>query len=221
VVDGQKTDGIDSYYKGIRKLTDVAGTITKGHGRLFWFNAIDLVNWDDTPADVDGFQTRAGVFSADGIDPASAMLAAHLPETMKGSVLDLGAGWGFLAKHVLGREVSSVDLVEADHVALECAKVNVTDARAKFYWANAIKHKGKYDWVIMNPPFHKGREGDPGLGQAFIQTAAKCLAPGGKLLMVANAHLPYEATMEACFIKVETIKPDRRFKIFQASRPKR
>ncbi|NET52538.1 MAG: methyltransferase, partial [Merismopedia sp. SIO2A8] len=53
-------------------------------------------------------------FSADGIDPASSILAAALPEDLGRQVADLGAGWGFLSAHVLTREsVGAVHLVEA------------------------------------------------------------------------------------------------------------
>lgn len=221
VVDGQKTDGIDSHYKALRKRTDVRGTITKSHGRLFWFETMDLSDWVTTPQDVDGYVTQPGVFSADGIDPASAALVQLLPETMKGAVCDLGAGWGYLSANVLTRGCERIDLVEADHIALSCAQKNITDPRATFNWGDATRHKGRYDWVVMNPPFHRGRKGDPGLGQQFIQAAARCLAPKGHLWMVANAHLPYEATVEASFAKVEIHQLDRKFKIFQASRPRR
>jgi 16S rRNA (guanine1207-N2)-methyltransferase len=41
--------------------------------------------------------TRPGVFSADGPDPASQALAAHLPEKLPTRMVDLGAGWGWLS----------------------------------------------------------------------------------------------------------------------------
>jgi 16S rRNA (guanine1207-N2)-methyltransferase len=75
--------------------------------------------------------------------------------------------------------------------------------------------------VVMNPPFHTGREGDPELGRAFITAARRCLRPKGTVYMVANRHLPYETTLEQCFAKVLELPGNGRFKLFQASRPKR
>ena len=44
-------------------------------------------------------------------------------------VVDLGAGWGWLAAQVLKREgVEAVHLVEADAEALDCARLNLRDA---------------------------------------------------------------------------------------------
>jgi 16S rRNA (guanine1207-N2)-methyltransferase len=227
IVDGQKTDGIDGILRSVRDAAPLHGQITKAHGKLFWFNTADadLGAWAEGPAlTKGGFWTAPGVFSADGIDPASELLAAALPEDLGPKVADLGAGWGFLAAHILTRPgVTDVDLVEAGHLALECARHNVTDPRARFHWADATVWAPEMplDAVVMNPPFHQGRDADPALGQAFIETAARALKPGGSLWMVANRHLPYEATLARLFAKVEERGADPRFKVFHASRPKR
>ncbi|MGB0797910.1 MAG: class I SAM-dependent methyltransferase [Planktomarina sp.] len=219
VVDGQKTDGVDSHYKMLRKRCDVKGTVTKAHGRLFWFAAPDLTDLIGAPKVIGEFQTRAGVFSADGIDPASALLASALPD-LKGRICDLGGGWGYLTAHVLNMAgVTQVDLVEADHVALDCAAVNIIDPRCKLHWADARSWSGTYDHVVMNPPFHTGRQGDTALGKDFITAAARSLTAKGQLWMVANRHLPYEDTLNAAFGSVTELPGDGRFKLFQASRP--
>ncbi|QTN36703.1 class I SAM-dependent methyltransferase [Cognatishimia activa] len=225
-VDGQKTDGVDSMLKACKKRSDVAGSFSKAHGKLFWFAGGDFADWqNDAPSEIDGgFQTRPGVFSADAIDPASKALAAALPEKLGKQVADLGAGWGYLSRAILTRgEVEDLYLIEADHVALECAKANVTDPRASFHWADATtwEPRARMNTVVMNPPFHTGRAADPDLGRAFIAAAARMLAPTGQLWMVANRHLPYEATLEAHFAKVEEVTGDNRFKILRAERPAR
>ena len=222
VVDGQKIDGVDSHYKTLRKLTRVKGMITKAHGRLFWFAGMQLPSLRAVDQNFRGFITQSGVFSAGAVDSASALLAEALPEHLAGDVLDLGAGWGYLSAEIVKRVgVTRLDLVEADYFALDCAKRNLCDPRAKFHWADARDWTGVYDAVVMNPPFHTGREGDPELGRAFITAARSCLRPKGTLYMVANRHLPYETTLEQCFAKVLELPGNGRFKLFQASRPKR
>ena len=222
VVDGQKIDGVDSHYKTLRKLTRVKGMITKAHGRLFWFAGMQLPSLRAVDQNFRGFITQSGVFSAGAVDSASALLAEALPEHLAGDVLDLGAGWGYLSVEIVKRVgVTRLDLVEADYFALDCAKRNLCDPRAKFHWADARDWTGVYDAVVMNPPFHTGREGDPELGRAFITAARSCLRPKGTLYMVANRHLPYETKLEQCFTKVLELPGNGRFKLFQASRPKR
>lgn len=226
IVDGQKTDGVDSLFKDCRKRADVQGSLAKSHGRLFWFAGGDFAEWRaGAAARIDGgFETRPGVFSADGIDPASEMLAAALPGKLGRVVADLGAGWGYLSAQILKREgVEVLHLVEADRVALGCAEANLSDARAQFHWADATNFKPghRVDTVVMNPPFHTGRKAEPDLGKAFILAAAKMMAPAGQLWMVANRHLPYEATLREAFQEMEEIAGDTRFKILKASRPSR
>ena len=74
--------------------------------------------------------------------------------------------------------------------------------------------------VVMNPPFHTSRSADPTLGQGFIASAARNLTRNGSLWMVANRHLPYEATLSEVFARVEEVAGDNRFKVFHASRPR-
>ncbi|SMC50294.1 class I SAM-dependent methyltransferase [Primorskyibacter flagellatus] len=225
-VDGFKTDGIEAALRKIRKLVTLEGLDTRAHGKLFWFSADDIGDdWTQTPQpQIAGFTTAPGVFSADGIDPGSEALVAALPAKLGAHVVDLGAGWGYLANQVLEREsVARLDLVEADHTALDCARRNISDPRAMFHWDDATswRPETRADSVVMNPPFHTGRAPDPSLGQAFVASAAACLKPSGQLWMVANRHLPYEATLAQHFTAYSEVGGDNRFKILHAQRPLR
>ncbi len=228
IVDGRKGDGIDSLYKSLRRELPVSQALSKAHGKLFHFTA-DAQTRAALPETVqeampEGFVTAAGVFSAERADPGSEMLARALPGRLSGRVADLGAGWGYLARAALGRPgVEELHLVEADHAALECARRNLEDARARFHWADARRWQPEklLDAVITNPPFHEGRAADPGLGRDFIAAAARMLKPAGHLYMVANRHLPYEAALRAHFRQVEELPGDGRYKLFRAARPER
>ncbi|KIC13887.1 class I SAM-dependent methyltransferase [Leisingera sp. ANG-Vp] len=226
LIDGAKTEGVDSVLKALRQRCKPSAPVSKAHGKVFWIDGgTDLADWlpgENQP--VEGFVTAPGVFSADGIDPASRMLAEMLPAKLGRCVADLGAGWGYLSAQVLQREgVEELHLAEADYHALACARQNVADARAHFHWADARSWKapGMVNTVVMNPPFHTGRAAEPSLGQAFIGAAASMLAANGSLWMVANRHLPYETLLAERFAQVREEGGDNRFKILHAARPKR
>ncbi|WP_417719390.1 class I SAM-dependent methyltransferase [Salipiger sp.] len=226
VVDGQKTDGVESMLRAVKARVPVAGHVSKAHGKCFWFTASDAFgDWARGPAcNAHGHWTAPGVFSADAPDPGSERLLAALPPKLGGTVADLGAGWGGLASGLLTRDgIRTLHLVEADHAALDCARRNVEDARAVFHWADATRWKptSPLDTVVMNPPFHQGRRADPAIGQAFITAAAKALKPTGHLWLVANRHLPYESVLESRFRETAEVSGDARFKILHASRPAR
>jgi 16S rRNA (guanine1207-N2)-methyltransferase len=223
LVDGQKHDGVDSVLKAVKARVAPGGVISKAHGKLFWVSGGDFSDWVAADRMVAGFVTRPGVFSADGPDKGSQALAAALPP-LKGRVADLGAGWGFLAREILASEaVTRLDLIEADAVALDCARRNITDPRAGFHWADVtgFRPDQPYDTVVSNPPFHVGRAGDPGLGLAFIAAARRMLAPHGSFWMVANRHLPYEDALGRAFGTVEEVGGAPGFKVIHATRPHR
>lgn len=223
VVDGAKTDGIDSLLKAIRRQVPSVQSYSKAHGKCLWMRADDaraLMTWRRKPQVLPtGWNTAPGVFSADAIDPASEMLIAALP-ALSGNGADLGAGWGYLASEVLRANpgVTRLDLVEDNAAALECAQRNTSDARAQFHWADALSWQPEkpLDWIIMNPPFHDGRKAAPEVGQAFIARAAQLLRPGGQLYMVANGHLPYRDTLDAGFFSHETLAKSSRFTVTSA-----
>lgn len=223
-VDGQKIDGIDSLLKELRGLAEVDSVESKAHGKIFRVTGAGWVPPGWAARDLvaaPGFTTRAGVFSADGIDPGSAMLAAHLPERLPTRMVDLGAGWGWLSAQILAREgVEVLHLVESDATALDCARRNVNDPRARFHWADATQFTlpEPVNGVVMNPPFHTGaRTGDARIGAGFIAAAARLLTGAGRLWMVANRHLPYEPALAQHFADVQEIGGDSRFKVVTAT----
>jgi 16S rRNA (guanine1207-N2)-methyltransferase len=118
--------------------------------------------------------------------------------------------------------IAAMDLIEAEYSALQAARANVDDPRARFFWADAtaFEPEERYDAIISNPPFHTGRAADPALGQAFIAAAARMLKPTGQFFMVANRHLPYEATLKAHFGTGKLLAEIAGYKLYQAGKPK-
>lgn len=232
VVAGAKSEGVDSLARQVTRVVPVAGAFVKAHGRVFWLarpevlpEAVEAWAHAAAPApNADGFISAPGMFSAERIDQGSRRLAAVLPGRLAGRVADLGAGWGWLAQAALesGPEIVEMDLYEAEGLALDAARRNVTNPRARFLWSDAtrIGLVRPYDAVIANPPFHQGRAAEPDLGAAFIATAARILKPTGRFLMVANRQLPYEAPIDAAFRHWEKLSEDGIYKIFAAERPR-
>lgn len=223
-----------------QQLAEVAGelqTVSKNHCRVFWtvktapWQAATLQTWRDGGAMrriLDGrFWSQPGLFNWDGIDAGSALLVEHLPVNLSGAVADLGGGWGFLSDHLLRHcpDIRSLDLYEADAGALECARRNLglvpSRVRPRLHWHDVTEGLGRasYDVVVMNPPFHDGRDANPLLGLQFITAAARGLNRGGELWLVANKHLPYEALMKDAFEFQRTVVEQGGFKVLHGARP--
>jgi 16S rRNA (guanine1207-N2)-methyltransferase len=165
--------------------------------------------------------SQPGLFNWDRIDPGSALLAAHLTD-LKGAGADLGSGLGILAKAAFASPaVRTLTLIDIDRRAIEVSRRNVTDPRATFRWADVTKPHPSLtdlDFVIMNPPFHDGGVEDRALGLAFIRRAAEMLRTGGRCWLVANRHLPYEATIRQVFKRFDLRADAAGFKVYEAIR---
>jgi 16S rRNA (guanine1207-N2)-methyltransferase len=231
-VTGARSDGIDATMRQIGAVLPIEGRMSKAHGRVFHLRRPEAIpepvrGWAEDYAlkpNAAGFTTGPGMFSPDHPDPGSERLAALVAGRLSGRVADLGAGWGWLAARILATnpEIEALDLHEAEARAVEAARLNVRDPRASFHWSDATRLSGsRYTWVVTNPPFHRGRAAEPGIGAAFIAAASRILLPAGRLTLVANRSLPYEAPLAAAFKSVETLAEDASYKVIEAGRPRR
>lgn len=226
LIAGDKTSGVAPLRKRMSGFLELGGSLAKFHATVFWLNssseiASRFISQKASPA---GYQTSGGMFSAAKIDKGSALLAEHIDDSIRGDVADFGAGWGYLSAELLSRQnPRSMHLYEAHWASLEAAKKNLNSfdkGQVHYYWHDLAKEPvgKKFDWIIMNPPFHEGRKTEPQLGVQFIETAAKSLKPKGELLMVANVALPYEKTLQQQFSKVAQLERRDGFKLLKAVR---
>ncbi|SMH35387.1 class I SAM-dependent methyltransferase [Mesorhizobium australicum] len=232
LVAGSKDDGIASLRKRLEALAPIEGSLSKFHGQAFWLHrpadaraVAAMLENPHREALIGGrFRATPGMFSHDRIDAGSRLLAQHIPPDLSGAVADFCAGWGYLAAEALERcaGVASLDLFEADFASLEAAKLNLADARVPvgFHWADLASEPvpRKFDAIVMNPPFHQGRAADPAIGNAMIRAASAALKPNGRLYMVANRGLPYEAALSAGFRQSGELVRDQTYKVLWARR---
>jgi 16S rRNA (guanine1207-N2)-methyltransferase len=165
--------------------------------------------------------SQPGVFSWNRIDPGSELLAQHLP-ALSGRGADLGCGVGYLSRAILAASmVETLALIDNDRRAIDAARRNIEDPRARLVWAdvNALDLEDglkDLDFVVMNPPFHDAGTEHRGLGQAFIRRAAEMLKARGVLWLVANRHLPYEFVLNEAFAKTTVVVEHAGYKVFEA-----
>lgn len=167
-----------------------------------------------------GMWSQPGVFSWDRIDPGSALLTANLTG-LSGRVADLGCGIGYLAVRALATSpnITEITLIDCDRRAVAAARRNVVDPRARFIWGDVRVHATRLadlDAVIMNPPFHDGGAEDKALGQDIVRAAARMLRRGGRCLLVANRHLPYEEVLAPAFRSVNLRADAGGYKVYEA-----
>lgn len=235
VVSGANAIGAASVEREVEQALGLEGRLSKHQARTFWLRRSEtepavLAEWRAAAqarlVPGTGLVARAGCFSPDHADTGSLVLADCFPDTMAGRVADLGAGWGYLGARLLERfpAVTGLDSFEAEALALDDARANLDAiahaAQRSYHWHDVTKGLPKaepYDWIIANPPFHDGTRADPAIGRAFIAAAWGAVRRRGKVLLVANQHLPYEAELRKRFREVEQVRVAEGFKVFWAS----
>jgi 16S rRNA (guanine1207-N2)-methyltransferase len=234
IVSCANSHGAKSYEKSLEILAGNIGSSSKSKCRLFSarkggsFNSKLAQQWttEAQPRHVEshGLISQPGLFSWEKADIGSQLLLTHLPETLYGRGMDLCCGYGLLSERLLrsSPDIETLYLAEADHLALQCAKQNTMPWQEKVetHWLDAAADPLplKLDWVVCNPPFHKGQNQDVPLGQTIIANGCKSLKRNGKLYIVANRKLPYEVTLDHMLMNYRTIVQMQGFKIIEATK---
>lgn len=198
--------------RGVRKSRALVATSPKQaepqFPRLAQLDELDLV-----------VASRGGAFAGPTLDLGTRVLIQSLAAEQPGTIslpdrhergdaslaparihtaVDLGCGTGLLAS-VLARSFPEANVIATDASWWACASATVTASengfsdRIEVLRANAGEGiaDGSVDLVLCNPPFHDGRQVDPGLSNELFRGAARMLRPGGQLVTVFNSHLKH------------------------------
>lgn len=180
------------------------------------------------PDNID-ISAQPGVFSRDHMDIGSRFFIHHLSQLppLKGNVVDLGCGNGLLSIAVLMHSNHSlIDLILCDDsaLALDAARKNLLLRdydKATFIHTDALLNvEGPIDTIICNPPFHSGNRISTAAAERMFKQTANIISKQGQLLVVANRHLGYIASLKKSFEHVQLLASDAKFVIYQCSTPK-
>ena len=176
---------------------------------------------------------HAGVFSQRRLDVGTRFLLESLP-ALDGPahVVDLGCGNGVVGA-VVARRNPEAGLTFVDESAAAIASAELTWADvvggaarppARFVRADAGAgladgiEDASVDVVVLNPPFHDQQAVAVAAGRSLIAAAHRMLAPGGRLIVVANRHLGHHVTMRRLFGSSDVIASNAKFVVMGATR---
>lgn len=166
-----------------------------------------------------------GVFAAGKLDAGSEVLLEVL--TAEGLLtgaalsgkraLDVGCGYGILALK-MALSGAAVTALDDDVLAIKSTAANAAhyglDVRCLHADVGSSLRDERFDVVVMNPPFHVGKQVRMDVPEAFLATARERLEPSGVLYLVANAALDYESLLNA-WGTCHTLTVDKGYKVLK------
>ncbi len=163
-----------------------------------------------------------GTFAHGKLDTGTGLLLNSLEELKPGGrMLDFACGSGVIGLSLLSLNPAiTLTLLDVSAPALASAQhsLAVNDMTATVLASDGLSHlEGSFDWIISNPPFHRGIRNDLNIARAFFAGAGKFLTKKGRIRLVCNSHLPYASWLAEHFSRVETLQTDKGFRVIQAS----
>ncbi len=166
------------------------------------------------------FQTDAGVFSRERLDPGTSLLLKAQPLSFAGRALDLGCGWGpvgvMMAVRWPGAEIVMADL-NARAVELATRNLAANGLSAAVFQGDGFSNvPGSFDLIAMNPPI---RAGKAVIYRLFDESAGR-LKPGGALYAVMRKQQGAESAQRHLMERmgrVEIVERGSGYRVFRAT----
>ena len=169
------------------------------------------------------FETDSGVFSRTELDRGTEVLLDSLPDTVSGSVLDMGCGWGVIGV-AIGKHWPDTVITMADINQRAC-DLSRKNAAAAGVEANVIESDGyekvlghTYDLILQNPPIRAGKA----VIYKMFADASACLHADGELWLVIRKQqgAPSAITyLKTLFEDVDTVEKKSGFWIIRCRQP--
>lgn len=165
------------------------------------------------------FETCAGVFSSDGLDPGTRFLIDTVDVRAHHCVLDLGCGFGAIGI-AAARRARKVLLLDSDLLAVQCARRNVArnglaNARVALSDGFEAASGASFDLILCNAPTHQG----VATARQFAEGAARHLVPDGRFMVVATRPGMYLKQMKRSFRTAEILASRAGYVVLSAREP--
>ncbi|MBM6550823.1 class I SAM-dependent methyltransferase [Marinomonas ostreistagni] len=172
-----------------------------------------------------------GVFGHGKLDKGTALLLEQLQQhrfmsdVAKARLLDFGCGDGIISLWLHQQTGAHIHALDDSALALKATELTFAanechDALTLIASNGLAQVKGRFNYVITNPPFHTGVSTDYSIAERFFINVKQHLTLNGELFVVANDFLRYPPLMDAALSKHTVLTKARGFAVYHARQKK-
>jgi len=164
-----------------------------------------------------------GVFAHGRLDGGTALLLDAVADMqVHGDVLDFACGAGVIGSCIATQNADAhVTFLDSSALALKACEdtMNANHLQGAVLASDGLSElSGSFDLVVTNPPIHAGVKTDTRLGMRLLDSVHRHIRAGGRLILVANLHLPYENWLSTRFKSCSQLASNENFKVIVAKK---
>jgi 16S rRNA (guanine1207-N2)-methyltransferase len=173
-----------------------------------------------------------GVFGHGKLDKGTELFLNQLnqhrfiSDVANARILDFGCGDGILSLWLHNKTGAHITALDDSALALKATELTfaanqLSDAVTLIASNGLSEVKGRFNYVVSNPPFHKGVNTDYSIAESFFMTIKQHLTLNGELFVVANDFLRYPPMLDAALGSHTRLFRDKGYAIYQGRQPKK
>lgn len=173
-----------------------------------------------------------GVFGHKKLDKGTELLLEQLnqhrfmSDVTNARLLDFGCGDGIIALWLYNKTGARVTALDDSALAIKATELtfaaNQASSALTTLASNGLKDlKGRFNYVVTNPPFHSGINTDYSIAERFFMGVKDHLTLNGELFVVANDFLRYPPLLDAGLGTHTRLLRDKGFAIYHGRQPKK
>ncbi|BFM50063.1 class I SAM-dependent methyltransferase [Marinomonas sp. THO17] len=173
-----------------------------------------------------------GVFGHGKLDKGTVLLLEQLQshrfmsEVAQARILDFGCGDGIIALWLHRHTQAQITALDDSALALKATQLTFTanqaDEALTLLASNGLNEvKGRFNYVVTNPPFHTGVSTDYSIAESFFIGVKSHLTLNGELFVVANDFLRYPPLLDAALGSHTRLLRDKGFAVYHARQMKK
>lgn len=173
-----------------------------------------------------------GVFGHGKLDKGTDILLNQLSQhrfmsdVASARILDFGCGDGIIALWLHNKTGARITALDDSVLALKATELTfaanqVSDAVTVIASNGLGEVKGRFNYVVTNPPFHSGVNTDYSIAESFFMAVKQHLTLNGELFVVANDFLRYPLILDAALGSHTRLYRDKGFAIYHGRQPKK